>query len=77
MAKQIRQMDRVYGSAFVTVISASPDPGIGTDYDGLPGYRMGSRSSPQEVTQVHGLSLLTSYLSVDTVVATSRWNTRA
>jgi hypothetical protein len=39
--KQIRQMDRVYGSAFVTIISASSgDPGIGAEYDGLPGYHI-------------------------------------
>lgn len=78
MTKQIRQMDRIYGRALLTIVSASPeDPGSDTDYDGLPGYRIGSRSSRQEVAQAQGLSLATSYLSVDVVVGRSRWKTRA
>lgn len=75
---QIQQMDRVYGSAVLTLICAFPDPeiGLGT-YDGLPGYQVGTRISGQDVEEVQGLSLSTTFLSVDLAISESRWNTRA
>jgi len=76
--RQIQQMDRIYSAAFATIICAPPDSSLGlAGYDGLPGYRSGSRISPQDIEEVQGLALSTTFLSVDLAIMQSRWSERA
>jgi Heterokaryon incompatibility protein (HET) len=75
---QISQMDRVYGSATLTLVCAPPDPKLGLDtYDGLPGFRVAGRLSEQDKEYDQGLELLTTFLSVSMAVSGSRWSSHA
>jgi hypothetical protein len=75
---QISQMDRVYGSSVLTLICAPPDPKIGLGaYNGLPGFRVGTRISEQDVGQVQGLDLLIPYHGVDLAIFGRRRNSCA
>lgn len=73
---QIRQMDRVYGAAVLTIICASPNP-PDEIHDGLPGYRSGSRICTQTVEEIEGLTLTTTFMNLEVAVLYSRWNQRA
>ena len=70
---QIRQMDLVYGAAFLTIICAPFDPG----FSGLPCYRAGSRLDVQSAEEVQGLTLTTTMPNIDDIALSSRWDTRA
>ncbi|KUJ13989.1 uncharacterized protein LY89DRAFT_736992 [Mollisia scopiformis] len=59
---QILQMDRVYDNALLTIISAPPTLANSTPYDGLPGYRAGSRAFRQDIARVQALDLCTTFL---------------
>jgi hypothetical protein len=88
---QIEQMDLVYGSAILTIICAHPQPldetylgldgfrmGVSkSEFNGLPGYRSGSRICRQLVEEIDGLRLSVPFTSVDMAVRYSRWDNRA
>ncbi len=73
---QIRQMDRVYGGAVLTIICASPNPPVEV-HNGLPGYRPGSRICTQTIEEIKDLTLTTTFVNLDLAVMYSRWNQRA
>ena len=75
--EQILQMDRVYDNALVTIISAPRNLADAVQYDGLPGYRAGSRAFHQDIVRIQGLDLCATLLSVEQVTTFSLWNTRA
>ncbi|KAF1987391.1 HET-domain-containing protein, partial [Aulographum hederae CBS 113979] len=73
---QIRQMDRVYGAATLTIVCAPPETADTTNI-GLPGYRPGSRLYQQASEDIQGVNLMTSTLDVDLILLDSRWDQRA
>jgi hypothetical protein len=68
---QILQMDRVYDNALLTIISAPSTLASSTRYDGLPGYRAGSRAFRQDIARVQGLDLCTTFVSVEVAMQLS------
>ncbi|KAL8808869.1 MAG: hypothetical protein Q9200_003933 [Gallowayella weberi] len=74
---QILQMDRVYDNALLTIISAPPHFANSTRYDGLPGYRAGSRASCQDIARIQGMELCTTLRNVELAMQFSPWSTRA
>ena len=74
---QILQMDRVYDNALMTIISAPPNLPNSTRYDGLPGYRVGSRAFCQDTARIQGMELCTTVPSVEIATQLSPWSTRA
>lgn len=77
--RQLQQMDRVYGSAVLTIVAAypvlpsSPDP-----CGGLPGYSTNwKRTLRQEIREVQGLNLMLPSGYVQWIVGQTRWNTRS
>ena len=74
---QLSQMDKVYGSASLTLVSA-PTSADGTDPScGLPRYCQSARNERQEVTLVQNLHLLLPFESIISFIQHSRWYTRA
>ncbi|KAK4171899.1 heterokaryon incompatibility protein-domain-containing protein, partial [Triangularia setosa] len=84
-AEQIKQMDRVYESALVTITSAyestrdKSTPSSMSSFDGLPGYRPYSmdRQNYQTKALVEGLELSTTLSDVKITTWTSHWATQA
>jgi Heterokaryon incompatibility protein (HET) len=75
---QIRQMDRIYGSALLTIICAPADARDNSDVnDGLPCYRSRVLNCEQGLERVQGLDLLIPFIGVNMMVDDSRWCTRA
>ena len=71
-------MDRIYASSVLTLICVPPDPdNESAAYDGLPGFRIGTRISKQDIEQVKGLDLLTAFVCVDYALDRSPWNSRS
>lgn len=76
---QILQMNKIYGSAFLTIVSA-PSVRTGDDTetcDGFPRYSENPEGLKQIVETVQNLHLAVSFDTVSEVLNTSRWNTRA
>ncbi|RFU27685.1 hypothetical protein B7463_g8677, partial [Scytalidium lignicola] len=73
---QIHQMDLVYGAAVLTIICAPPAPPPVIP-DGLPDYRPGSRISSQVTENIQDLTLITTFVGLDSLVMYSRWDQRA
>ena len=71
-ATQISSMDRIYGSAFMTIVAAHGDG----PHAGLPGVRPNSRKSIQRIETVQGLRLSNRLKSLEDSVSRSKWNTR-
>ncbi|PKS06138.1 hypothetical protein jhhlp_007455 [Lomentospora prolificans] len=70
--EQVAAMDRIYGTATLTIAAAF---GEGPEA-GLPGIRPGSRSWIQKTENIQGLSLVNRPKNFDSIER-SRWNTRA
>ena len=73
---QIRQMDRVYGSAFLTIICAPPESSDMIKI-GLPGCRPNTRLDRQHSEEVQGITLVATNPAVDLAILHSRWDQRA
>ncbi|KAK4197804.1 heterokaryon incompatibility protein-domain-containing protein, partial [Triangularia verruculosa] len=84
-AEQIKQMDRVYDSALLTIISAfeptknANTPGMMASFDGLPWYRPYSmdRRRCQTKAVIKELEISTTLSDVKIATWKSRWATRA
>ncbi|KIW92624.1 uncharacterized protein Z519_06471 [Cladophialophora bantiana CBS 173.52] len=78
---QLSQMDRVYGSALLTLVSAALSTDLTTPQLGLPRYRETTQwREPwrdQEVLLVQNLHLLVPFESLISTIDHSRWSTRA
>lgn len=73
----LSQMDRIYGSALLTIVSAGVFQDATSGSVGLPRYRENPRGARQKVALVRGLRLLTCYESIEQIIQQSRWGGRA
>lgn len=74
---QLNQMDRIYGSALVTLVCAPATLDPVAACGGLPCYRPGTRARRQVATEVKGLRLLIPFEAVISLQLLSRWSSRA
>ena len=76
---QILQMDKIYGSAFLTIVSAASarqSDGIET-CEGFPRYNENPDSVKQIVETVQDIHLAVPFDTISMVLTLSRWNSRA
>lgn len=75
--KQLRQMDRVYGAAELTIVCAYPVPkGTKDPCSGLPGYARPSPSRIQNVKSINGLQMAPTSMCASDALKPTRWETR-
>lgn len=75
---QILQMDKIYGSALLTLVSASSAKTRDTEIcNGFPRYSENKGHVLQEIETVQNLRLAVPFDTVSNVLATSVWDTRA
>lgn len=75
--KQLRQMDRVYSCAVLTIASAYPvERGVLDPCDGLPGYRKGCPARKRECRKVKGRRMMVASSCSSVVLLDTRWYTR-
>jgi hypothetical protein len=75
--KQLRQMDRVYSCASLTIVCAYPVArGSNDPCDGLPGYRKPNQDRERNAKLVGGLRMMVVSPCVDEVLNCTRWDTR-
>jgi hypothetical protein len=74
---QLRQMDRVYGCASLTLVCAYPVMrGSDDPCDGFPGYGKYNAARKRIVRQVNGLGMMLVSPGVDDYLLLTRWYTR-
>jgi len=74
---QLRQMDRVYNCASLTLVCAYPVPHNTDDpCSGLPGYSKPDARRIREVHTVQGLRLMVASPDIDDCIQRTRWNMR-
>ncbi|KAF2673733.1 HET-domain-containing protein [Microthyrium microscopicum] len=77
-AIQIAQMDSIYSWAFLTAICAPDRTDLSqTMYAGLPGFRSSTPRPRQAIEHISGLTLMTAFMDVTSVLDYGRWITRA
>jgi hypothetical protein len=75
--KQLRQMDRVYGAASLTIVCAYPvASGTSDPCSGLPRYNEHDRPRPQIIREINGLRFMTTTRSAYMAVQETRWDNR-
>ncbi|KAF2281102.1 HET-domain-containing protein [Westerdykella ornata] len=75
--KQLRQMDRVYGAAELTIVCAYPVPkGTPDPCSGLPGFSKPSPSKKQLIKSVSDLRMAATSMCASDALRTARWDTR-
>jgi len=75
--KQLRQMDRVYSCASLTIVCAYPVArGSSDPCDGLPGYRKPNKNRERSFKTVGNLRMMVASPCADEVIILTRWDTR-
>jgi hypothetical protein len=75
--KQLRQMDRVYSCASLTLVCAYPVPrGSNDPCSGFPGYKKHEQTRTRSIQSVKGLRMMVASPNVDDYLLRTRWYTR-